>query len=46
VAGHDGGETKARLYRPREGLKRFLRPYVNSNQELNSGREIVTLREA
>ena len=46
VAGTDVGAIKARLYRAREGLKRFLRPYVNSNQELNSGREIVTLREA
>ena len=46
IAGTDVGAIKARLYRAREGLKRFLRPYVNSNQELNSGREIVTLREA
>ncbi len=46
VAGTDVGVVKARLYRARESLKRFLRPYVNSNQELNSGREIVTLREA
>lgn len=46
VAGTDVGAIKARLYRAREGLKRLLRPYANSNQELNSGREIVTLREA
>jgi RNA polymerase sigma-70 factor, ECF subfamily len=46
VAGTDVGAVKARLYRARESLKRFLRPYVNSNQQLNSGREIVTLREA
>ena len=42
----DTGAIKARLYRARERLKRVLRPYLNSNQELNSGREIVTLKEA
>jgi RNA polymerase sigma-70 factor (ECF subfamily) len=42
----DVGAIKARLYRARERLKRVLRPYLNSNQELNSGREIVTLKEA
>jgi RNA polymerase sigma-70 factor (ECF subfamily) len=46
IAGTDAGAIKARLYRAREGLRRTLRPYLNSNQELNSGREIVTLREA
>jgi len=46
IAGTDVGAVKARLYRAREGLKRVLRPYVDSNRELNSGREIVTLREA
>jgi RNA polymerase sigma-70 factor, ECF subfamily len=46
IAGTDVGAIKARLYRAREGLRRFLRPYMESNQELNSGREIVTLREA
>jgi RNA polymerase sigma-70 factor (ECF subfamily) len=46
IAGADVGAIKARLYRAREGLKRFLRPYLDSNQQLNSGREIVTLREA
>jgi RNA polymerase sigma-70 factor (ECF subfamily) len=46
VAGTDVGAVKARLYRAREGLRRILRPYLESNQELNSGREIVTLREA
>jgi DNA-directed RNA polymerase specialized sigma24 family protein len=46
IAGTDVGAVKARLYRAREGLKRSLRPYVDSNHELNSGREIVTLREA
>ena len=46
VAGTDAGAIKARLYRAREGMRRMLRPYLTSNQELNSGREIVTLREA
>jgi DNA-directed RNA polymerase specialized sigma24 family protein len=46
IAGADVGAVKARLYRAREGLRRILRPYLESNQELNSGREIVTLREA
>ncbi|HEU4712621.1 MAG TPA: RNA polymerase sigma factor [Pyrinomonadaceae bacterium] len=42
----DVGAIKARLYRARESLKRMLRPYLEGNQELNSGREIVTLKEA
>ena len=42
----DVGAIKARLYRARESLRRMLRPYLDSNQELNSGREIVTLKEA
>ena len=46
IAGAEVGVIKSRLYRAREGLRRFLRPYFESNQELNSGREIVTLREA
>jgi RNA polymerase sigma-70 factor, ECF subfamily len=46
VAGTDAGAIKARLYRAREGLRRMLRPYLEGNQELNSSREIVTLREA
>lgn len=46
IAGADAGAIKARLYRAREGMRRMLRPYLNGNQELNSGREIVTLREA
>jgi RNA polymerase sigma-70 factor, ECF subfamily len=46
IAGTDAGAIKARLYRAREGMRRMLRSYINSNQELNSGREIVTLREA
>ena len=46
IAGTDAGAVKARLYRAREGLRRILSPYLKSNQELNTGREIVTLREA
>jgi RNA polymerase sigma-70 factor, ECF subfamily len=46
IAGTDVGAIKARLYRGREGLRRSLQPYLTSNKELNSGREIVTLREA
>ena len=46
VVDADAGAIKARLYRARERLKRVLRPYLNSNRELNSGREIVTLKEA
>ena len=46
IAGTDVGAIKARLYRAREGLRRILQPYINNNQEFNSGREIVTLREA
>ena len=46
IAGTDAGAIKARLYRARDGLRRMLRPYLESNRELNSRREIVTLREA
>ena len=46
IAGTDAGAIKARLYRAREGLRRSLKPYLDSNQELNSGREYITLREA
>ena len=46
IAGADVGAIKARLYRAREGLRGILQPYLNGNKELNSGREIVTLREA
>jgi len=42
----DVGAVKARLHRAREGLRRTLRPYLSVNSELNSSREIVTLREA
>jgi RNA polymerase sigma-70 factor (ECF subfamily) len=46
VVDADVGAVKARLYRARASLKRVLRPYLSSNQELNTGREIVTLKEA
>ena len=46
ITGADVGAIKGRLYRARERLKTILRPYLNSNQQLNSGREIVTLKEA
>ena len=46
ITGTDVGAVKGRLFRARERLKSILRPYLNSNNELNSGREIVTLREA
>jgi RNA polymerase sigma-70 factor, ECF subfamily len=46
IAGTDVGAIKARLYRGRTSLRRFLQPYLDGNKELNSGREIVTLREA
>ena len=46
ITGADVGAVKGRLYRARERLKSVLRPYLDSDTELNSGREIVTLREA
>jgi RNA polymerase sigma-70 factor (ECF subfamily) len=46
ITGADAGAVKSRLYRARERLKSVLRPYLASNRELNSGREIVTLKEA
>ena len=46
VTESDIGAVKARLHRARQGLKRMLRPYLDVNSELNSRREIVTLREA
>lgn len=42
----DVGAIKGRLFRAREGLRTTLRPYLDSNQELNHSREIVTLRGA
>jgi len=46
ITGADAGAVKGRLYRARERLKTVLRPYLTNNRELNSGREIVTLKEA
>jgi len=46
IAGTDVGAIKARLYRAREGLRRILGPYLDRNQQLKRGQEIVTLREA
>ena len=46
ITGVDVGAVKGRLYRARERLKSLLRPYLSGNRELNSGREIVTLKEA
>jgi RNA polymerase sigma-70 factor (ECF subfamily) len=46
ITGADVGAVKGRLFRARERLKSLLRPYVNGDRELNSGREIVTLKEA
>jgi RNA polymerase sigma-70 factor (ECF subfamily) len=46
IVGADIGAVKARLYRARERLRTVLGPYLRGNQELNSSREIVTLREA
>ena len=46
ITGADVGAVKGRLYRARGRLKSVLRPYLGGNRELNSGREIVTLKEA
>ena len=46
ITGADVGAVKGRLFRARERLKSILRPYLNSDKQLNSGREIVTLKEA
>ena len=46
ITGADVGAVKGRLYRARERLKRVLQPYLSGNRQLNSGREIVTLKEA
>ena len=46
IAGTDTGAIKARLYRARESLRRTLGPYMDRNQQLKRGQEIVTLREA
>ncbi len=46
IIGTDVGAVKSRLYRAREGLRNTLGPYLRSNRELNSPREIVTLEQA
>jgi RNA polymerase sigma-70 factor (ECF subfamily) len=46
IIGADVGVVKSRLYRAREGLRNILRPYLDTNRELNTSREIVTLEQA
>lgn len=46
ISGTDVGTVKSRLHRARQRLKRSLGPYVNTNLELNTSREIVTLEQA
>ena len=46
IIGTDVGAVKSRLYRAREGLRNMLRPYLDTNRELNTSREIVTLEQA
>lgn len=46
ITGTDVGAVKSRLYRAREGLRNVLRPYLETNRELNTSREIVTLERA
>ena len=46
IIGADVGAVKSRLYRAREGLRNILRPYLETNRELNTSREIVTLERA
>ena len=46
ITDSDVGAVKGRLHRARQGLKSMLGPYLNDNSELNTRREIVTLREA
>ena len=46
IIGTDVGAVKSRLFRAREGLRNALRPYVKTNHELNTTREIVTLEQA
>jgi RNA polymerase sigma-70 factor (ECF subfamily) len=41
MIGTDVGAVKSRLYRARERLRNALGPYLNSNHELNTSREIV-----
>lgn len=46
VTDSEVGAVKGRLFRARERLRSALRPYLDSNKELNHSREIVTLRGA
>jgi RNA polymerase sigma-70 factor (ECF subfamily) len=46
IIGADIGAVKSRLYRAREGLRNILGPYMDTNRELNTSREIVTLERA
>ena len=46
MIGTDVGAVKSRLHRARERLRNVLQPYLNSNRELNTSREIVTLEQA
>jgi RNA polymerase sigma-70 factor (ECF subfamily) len=46
IVGTDVGAVKSRLFRARETLRNILRPYLDTNRELNTSREIVTLEQA
>lgn len=46
MIGTDVGAVKSRLHRARERLRNTLRPYLNTNRELNTSREIVILEQA
>jgi RNA polymerase sigma-70 factor, ECF subfamily len=46
ISGTDVGAVKSRLHRARQRLRQSLGPYVNTNLELNTSREIVTLEQA
>ena len=41
MIGTDVGAVKSRLHRARERLRNTLGPYLNTNRELNTSREIV-----
>ena len=41
MVGTDVGAVKSRLHRARERLRNALRPYLSTNQELNTSQEIV-----
>jgi RNA polymerase sigma-70 factor (ECF subfamily) len=46
IIGTDTGAVKSRLFRARERLRNVLRPYLETDRELNTSREIVTLEQA